>query len=243
VSFFLITDGRQALPLVPAQDHKRVFDGDEGPNTGGMGAFAPSPHVNEALAARIGREIIEPVLNGMREEGHPFQGFLYCGLMLTRDGPRVIEFNARFGDPEAQVVLPLLDEPLAPMLWEAAGGHLTKTSCRVKAEASVGVVLAAAGYPDAIRTGDGIEGLDDVARECSDVLLFFAGVKQAATGLATAGGRVLTVVGRAATFDAAMARAYDAAARIRFAGMHYRRDIGRKAIDDGSLGQSAAASR
>jgi phosphoribosylamine--glycine ligase len=229
VSFFVIADGERRLPLVSAQDHKRLLDDDLGPNTGGMGAFAPSPLVDDGLAARIGREVVDPVLEGMRAEGTPFQGFLYCGLMLTATGPRVIEFNVRFGDPEAQVVLPLIDEPLAPILWAAADGRLTRMMCRVRSEVTVGVVLAAAGYPDDVRTGQVIEGLERLERECPDVLVFHAGVRQSPAGLVTAGGRVLTLVGRAPTFDAAIERAYDAVSRVRFDGMQYRRDIGHKA--------------
>lgn len=230
VSFFALTDGRRALPLPSAQDHKRALDGDRGPNTGGMGAFAPSPLVTMALHARVMREIVEPVVAGMASEGTPFCGFLYCGLMLTADGPKVIEFNVRFGDPEAQVVLPMIDEPLAPLLWSAAAGELTAAECRIDGDARVGVVLASKGYPANVETGQVIRGLDLVARDCEDVLVFHAGTRETAAGLVTAGGRVLTVVGRGATYEAAIARAYDAVSRISFDGMHVRRDIGRSAL-------------
>jgi len=239
VSFFVVADGEQFVPLLSAQDHKRIFDGDQGPNTGGMGAFSPSPLMTDALQSRVIREIVQPVLAGMAKEGNPFRGFLYCGLMLTADGPKVIEFNVRFGDPECQVVMPLLDQPLAPLLMAAAAGRLEgegfspRRAAEAKASAlqvSVGVVLAAHGYPGEVRSGDVISGLDVVARECPDILVFHAGVKEREGQLVTAGGRVLTIVARAATYGGAIKAAYDAASRIRFDGMQYRRDIGRKAL-------------
>jgi phosphoribosylamine--glycine ligase len=239
VSFFVVANGESYVPLLSAQDHKRIFDGDRGPNTGGMGAFSPSPLMNAELQSRIEREIVRPVLHGMAAEGNPFRGFLYCGLMLTPDGPKVIEFNVRFGDPEAQVVLPLLDS-LAPLLVAASGSGIREpgtvfSGSRIpdpgSRHAAVGVVLAASGYPGDVRTGDVIHGLDDVARDCPDVQLRFAGVKQHGDELVTAGGRVLTVVATAPAFEIAIARAYEAAAKIRFDGMQYRRDIGQKAIN------------
>ena len=234
VSFFVVADGEHYLPLLSAQDHKRIFDNDEGPNTGGMGAFAPSPLLTDALQDRVEREVVRPVLSGMAAEGTPFCGFLYCGLMLTRDGPKVIEFNVRFGDPEAQVVLPLIQEPLAPVLFAAASGELKSASSAAlvdsAASVSVGVVLAAHGYPGEVRSGDVITGLDDVSRDCPDAVVFHAGVKQRGGDLVTAGGRVLTVVATAASFEIAIARAYEAASKIHFDGMQFRRDIGRKAL-------------
>ncbi|MGH9221244.1 MAG: phosphoribosylamine--glycine ligase [Vicinamibacterales bacterium] len=226
VSFFVVADGDAYVPLLSAQDHKRIFDGDRGPNTGGMGAFAPSPLINDALQPRIEREIVQPVLRGMAAEGNPFRGFLYCGLMLTPDGPKVIEFNVRFGDPEAQVVLPLLDQPL----WKLLTDRKPQAPSPKPQKVAVGVVLAAHGYPGDVRTGDAIHGLDEVARDCPDVELRFASVKQQGDQLVTAGGRVLTVVATAASFEIAVARAYEAASKIRFDGMQYRRDIGRKAL-------------
>src|SRR5438046_10180895 len=148
VSFFLVCDGARAVPIGTAQDHKRVFDEDRGPNTGGMGAFAPSPLVDAALEARIMREIVEPVIAGMAAEGHPFRGFLYVGLMLTASGPKVIEFNVRLGDPEAQVVLPLIEEPLLPLLVAAAGGQLAQDRVRMSRDRLAAVVLASRGYPE-----------------------------------------------------------------------------------------------
>jgi len=234
VSFFVVADGTRYVPLLSAQDHKRIFDHDEGPNTGGMGAFAPSPLMTDALQARVEREIVEPVLNGMVAEGHPFRGFLYCGLMLTPAGPKVIEFNVRFGDPEAQVVLPLLDAPLSTLLWAATSGTSRPQDLKTSGpRCAVGVVLAAHGYPGDVRSGDVIRGLDEVARDCPDVALRFAGVKQQGSDLVTAGGRVLTVVATASSFEIAIARAYEAASKIKFDGMQYRRDIGRKALTIG----------
>ena len=246
VSFFAICDGTRALPLMTAQDHKRIFDDDRGPNTGGMGAFAPSPLVDAALQSRIMREIVDPVIHGMRADGHPYRGFLYAGLMLTCAGPKVIEFNVRFGDPEAQVVLPMIEGDLAPVLLSAAQGRLqdAPTFSRLK---HVGVVMASAGYPATSTNGVPITGLD-AASAMDDVLVFHAGTSAspvaagcgAAAGvhaafgrshaIVTAGGRVLTVVGRGATYEAAIERAYAAVNTIHFEGMQYRRDIGRKAL-------------
>jgi len=237
VSFFVVANGEDYVPLLSAQDHKRIFDHDQGPNTGGMGAFSPSPLMTEVLQAQVERTIVQPVLRGMVAEGNPFRGFLYCGLMLTADGPKVIEFNVRFGDPEAQVVMPLLEHPLSELLGLEGDGFShrgTPSGARAPApqtlNVAVGVVLAAHGYPGEIRTGDVIHGLDDVARACPDVQLFYAGVTQQGHELITSGGRVLTVTATAPSFEVAIARAYEAASKIKFDGMQYRRDIGRKAI-------------
>jgi phosphoribosylamine--glycine ligase len=231
VSFFVISDGARALPIGTAQDHKRIFDDDRGPNTGGMGAFAPSPLVDEMLQARIMREIVGPVIDGMASEGCPFRGFLYVGLMLTPDGPKVIEFNVRLGDPEAQVVLPLVDEPLLPLLVAGAAGALRQSACRISREKLVGVVLASRGYPESSESGQPIAGLAEAGRE-PFVTLYHAGTARRDDGIVTAGGRVLTVVGRGKDFAEAIVRAYAGVSRIRFDGMQYRHDIGRKALPD-----------
>jgi phosphoribosylamine--glycine ligase len=173
-SFFAICDGRRALPLVSAQDHKRAFDDDRGPNTGGMGAFAPSPLMSSAMADRVMREIVLPVVEGMRDEGHEYRGVLYAGLMLTEEGPKVVEFNVRLGDPEAQVVLPLLDSELAPVLAAAAEGDLGRSTCRFSSDTAVGVVLASGGYPGDVKTGFPIDGLD-AADAVDGVAVFHAG--------------------------------------------------------------------
>ncbi len=230
VSFFALCDGTRALPLVSAQDHKRVNDNDEGPNTGGMGAFAPSPLMDAALQSRVMTTIVEPVLETMRQDGSPYRGFLYVGLMLTSDGPKVIEFNVRFGDPEAQVVLPMIESDLAPLLAAASTGGLSQdTTLRVSGQPHVGVVLASGGYPDAYEMGKPIEGLKEAA-SLPDVLIFHAGTKRKDDAIVTDGGRVLTVVGRGPDYERAITRAYDAVDRIRFEGQHARRDIGRKAL-------------
>ena len=233
VSFFVVANGEQYVPLPSAQDHKRIFDDDKGPNTGGMGAFSPSPLMSPALQSQIETTIVQPVLKGMAAEGNPFRGFLYCGLMLTPDGPKVIEFNVRFGDPEAQVVLPLL-ESLSGLLG-SEGDRLSdrRTDGSVTTAVAVGVVLAAHGYPGEIRTGDAIQGVGDVARDFPDVEIFFAGVRRNGGELVTSGGRVLTVVAVAPSYQAAIARAYEAAAKIKFDGKQYRRDIGKKALISG----------
>jgi phosphoribosylamine--glycine ligase len=230
VSCFFICDGTNALPLVSAQDHKRIFDDDLGPNTGGMGAFAPSPLLTPALDAVIHERIVSPVLRGLAEDGTPFRGFLYAGLMLTADGPKVIEFNVRFGDPEAQVVLPMIESDLAPLLLDAAQGRLSAgSSLKLGTRPHVGVVLASRGYPEHAEKGQAIEGLSEASR-LDDVLVFHAGTKREDDEIVTDGGRVLCVVGRGVDYEAAIARAYEGASRIRFEGMQLRRDIGQKAL-------------
>ncbi len=226
VSFFALCDGTRALALATAQDHKRAYDGDRGPNTGGMGALAPSPLVDADMARRVMETIVDPVLTGMRVEGTPFAGILYCGLMLTADGPKVIEFNVRFGDPEAQVVLPLLPVDLAPLLLAAASGQLPETPLSTPTGARVGVVLASGGYPGAITTGYPISGLD-AAGAMDGVVVFHAGTALKDGTVITAGGRVLTVVGEGQDLPSARARAYEAVARISFENMEFRRDIAR----------------
>jgi phosphoribosylamine---glycine ligase len=230
VSFFAIADGERAAPLMSAQDHKRVFDDDRGPNTGGMGAFSPTPLMDAALEARVMQDIVGPVVAGLRAEGHPYRGFLYAGLMLTADGPKVIEFNVRFGDPEAQVAIPRVAEDLAPRLAAAADGALDARPIAFHPEPHVGVVVAAGGYPASVESGGAIEGLSAVAA-LEDVLVFHAGTAPGpAGGVVVAGGRVLTIVGRASTFEGAIARAYEGVRQIHFGGMQYRNDIGRKAL-------------
>jgi phosphoribosylamine--glycine ligase len=228
-SYFVLADGTNFVLLGSAQDHKRIFDDDRGPNTGGMGAFAPSPLITEDMSRRVCDEIVSPVLAGMDHEGHPYRGFLYVGLMLTADGPKVIEFNVRFGDPEAQVVLPMLDEDLGWLLGEAATGALPSRPARFRREPHVGVVLAAGGYPDSPETGKAIDGLD-AASNVSGAIVFHAGTGKRDGRLVTAGGRVLTVVVRSTTYKEAIDTAYSAASLIQFEGMQYRRDIGRKAL-------------
>jgi len=226
VSFFILADGRRAISLGSAQDHKRVFDDDLGPNTGGMGAFAPSPLMTPALEAEVMRTIVQPVIDTLDGDGG-YRGFLYVSLMLTPDGPKVIEFNVRFGDPETQVVWPLLAGNLTDVLLAAAEGDLGDRAVAQANGACVGVVLAAAGYPAAPVTGQVITGVDSGVGP--DVTVFHAGTTIKEGHLVTAGGRVLTVVGRGVDHADAMRKAYAAVEKISFDGMHYRRDIGRKA--------------
>lgn len=223
LSVMAISDGERVMQLPAATDYKRANDDDLGPNTGGMGAYAPVPSVDGRLRDDIQRTILEPVVAALAEHGCPLQGVLYAGLMLTDHGPTVLEFNARFGDPEAQVVLPLLDVDLAELLHAVAGGELPEEPVATLDAAAVGVVLASGGYPGPYQTGFPISGLDDVPE---DVLVFHAGTSQAEDGrVVTAGGRVLTVVGRCATIAEARARAYAGADAISFDGLHRRSDI------------------
>lgn len=228
-SYFVLADGDNFVYFDTAQDHKRIFDDDKGPNTGGMGAFAPSPLMTPEICQRVVDEIVRPVLAGMVAEGTPYRGFLYVGLMLTADGPKVIEFNARFGDPEAEVIFPLLDEDLLPLLRAAAHHELPNREARFREDVSVCVVLAAGGYPDAGESGKIITGLD-AAAAVPDAFVFHAGTSLRDGKLVSGSGRVLTVVGRGNTYQDAIEVAYRAAAQVTFEGMQYRRDIGRKAI-------------
>jgi phosphoribosylamine--glycine ligase len=228
-SYFVLADGTACVPLSSAQDHKRIFDEDRGPNTGGMGAFSPSPRMTLMVERRVLDEIVRPVLEGMAREGHPFRGFLYVGLMLTAGGPKVVEFNVRFGDPEAQVVMPRLDEDLSWLLGSAAAGALPSRPARFRDEPHVGVVLATAGYPDTAKTGQVITGINKAAN-VPGALVFHAATSLREGQLVTSGGRVLTVVGRGAGYREAIDVAYTAASYIRFDGMQLRSDIGRKAL-------------
>jgi phosphoribosylamine--glycine ligase len=229
VSFFALCDGTRAVPIASAQDHKRILDDDQGPNTGGMGAFSPSPLVDAAMEARIMREIIDPVLRGMRAEGTEYRGFLYAGLMMTCAGPKVIEYNVRFGDPEAQAVMPLVDGELLPLIAAAADGDVGDARIVLKSGVSVAVVLASAGYPGTTTGGAVISGLEAAVR-LPDVSVFHAGTGRRDGRIVTAGGRVLTVVATGSNYQAAIDRAYEAVSLISFEGMQYRRDIGRKAL-------------
>ncbi len=233
-SYFVLADGSSFVSLSSAQDHKRIFDDDRGPNTGGMGAFSPSPLMSPEVEQRVLDDVVRPVLAGMEAEGHPYRGFLYVGLMLTADGPKVIEFNVRFGDPEAQVVLPMLDEDLSWLLAAAATGALPSRPARFRDQPHVGVVLASRGYPESSENDQPILGLNDAAA-VPGAMVFHAGTARRGGRIVTAGGRVLTVVGRGRTHREAIDTAYQAAAHIRFDGMQMRRDIGRKAL--AALGQ------
>jgi phosphoribosylamine--glycine ligase len=228
-SFFVLSDGTRALPLGSAEDHKRALDGDNGPNTGGMGAYAPSALFDQATQARVMTEVVLPVLEGMRSEGSEFRGFLFVGLMLTADGPKVIEFNVRFGDPEAEVVLPMIADDLCGLLMNAAAGELSAGEISIRREPHVGVVMASGGYPDTYDTGKVIHGLDALAGR-PDVHVFHSGTAMRGTDIVTAGGRVLTVVASGRDYRQAITRAYDAVAQISFDGMQYRKDIAKKAL-------------
>jgi len=226
VSVIALTDGERVLPLPPAQDHKRIHDGDRGPNTGGMGAFCPTPTLDAAGLAEVERRVLLPTIREMARRGTPFRGALYAGLMVTRDGPRVLEYNARFGDPETQPILMRLRGDLVPALLGAARGDLSGASLDLDPRAAVGVVLAAEGYPGSVAAGDAIDGAEGPFPDGVEV--FQAGTSRDAAGrLVTAGGRVLTVCALGDGLPAAAARAYEAAAGIRFRGRQYRTDIGR----------------
>jgi phosphoribosylamine--glycine ligase len=229
VSVLALTDGSTIVPLAPACDYKRAFDRDRGPNTGGMGAYAPPPAVDAALLATIQRTILEPTVRAMADRGVPMRGVLYAGLMLTEAGPKVLEFNARFGDPETQVVLPLLDADLAELLSAVADGTLVDVPPFPPPDrAAVGVVLASGGYPAPYRTGLPIEGLEAVP---DDLLVFHAGTRRDEGGrVVTAGGRVLTVVGLGSDLAAARERAYAGVAALSFEESHHRSDIAASAL-------------
>ncbi|HUK61046.1 MAG TPA: phosphoribosylamine--glycine ligase [Stellaceae bacterium] len=228
-SFFALVDGAHALPLGSAQDHKRAFDGDTGPNTGGMGAYSPAPCLTPALEAEVMARIITPTVAAMAAEGRPYKGVLYAGLMLTDAGPKLIEYNCRFGDPEAQVLLPRLRSDVLPALIAARDGVLKNFDLRWHEEATLCVVLAAKGYPGAYEKGSLIEGLDAFEGD-ANVLLFHAGTRKDGGRIVSDGGRVLDVVGLGRTIAEAQARAYEAVSKIRWPGGFWRRDIGWRAL-------------
>jgi phosphoribosylamine--glycine ligase len=228
-SFIVMADGKHALPMATSQDHKRLRDADEGPNTGGMGAYSPAPVVTPAVHARVMREVIEPTLAGLAADGMPFTGFLYAGLMIDASGaPRVIEFNVRFGDPETQPILMRLKSDLPSLCEAALAGKLDKAEAEWDSRAALGVVMAAGGYPETPRKGDVVTGLDGAARLSGKV--FHAGTELRGAQVLTSGGRVLCAVGLGTTVRAAQAQAYELVDRIRFEGMQVRRDIGHRAI-------------
>ncbi|HEV8473735.1 MAG TPA: phosphoribosylamine--glycine ligase [Methylomirabilota bacterium] len=227
VSFFAIANGETCVPLAAAQDHKTVFDGDRGPNTGGMGVFTPVGAVDAALSARIMREIVEPTVAALARDDAPYRGVLFVGLMLTADGPKVLEYNVRFGDPECQAIMAVLDGDVLPLLAAAARGEALPV-VRPGARSAVCVVVASGGYPDRYRTGLPITGLEAAAR-VPGVVVFHAGTASREGALVTAGGRVLGVTATAPDTAGAIAAAYEAVGRVRFDGMHYRGDIGRRA--------------
>jgi phosphoribosylamine---glycine ligase len=227
-SFIVLCDGRHVLPLATSQDHKRLQDGDRGPNTGGMGAYSPAPVVTPNVHAKVMHEIIQPTLAGMAADGVPFSGFLYAGLMIGADGRvRTLEFNARLGDPETQPILLRLKSDLFDVLMHAADGALDKVELDWDRHVALGVVMAAAGYPGTPRAGDPIAGLPP---DAADLMVFHAGTAARDGHTVTAGGRVLCVTALGDSVKVAQQRAYDALATISFAGAQYRHDIGHRAV-------------
>ena len=230
-SFIVLADGRHALPLATSQDHKRLLDGDRGPNTGGMGAYSPAPVVTPSIHARVMREVIQPTLAGMEKDGTPYSGFLYAGLMISKDGRvKVLEFNCRMGDPETQPIIMRLKNDLVGLLEHALGGTLDKVEAEWDTRVALGVVLAAHGYPDAPRKGDAIRGLPAPTDDCR---VFHAGTVLHGADVVVNGGRVLTVTALGGNVSAAQRRAYEMAEKIRFDGMQFRRDIGHRALAGG----------
>jgi len=229
-SFFALCDGETALPLASAQDHKRAFDGDKGPNTGGMGAYSPAPIIDAGTSARVMAEIIQPTLRAMKAMGAPYKGVLYAGLMITPEGPMLIEYNVRFGDPECQVLMPRLMSDLVPALLASCDGVLKSLDLRWHPQSALTVVMAAKGYPGAYAKGSVIEGLAEAAA-VEGVEIFHAGTKQDAGRILANGGRVLNVSALGKTVSEAQARAYAAIARIQWPEGYYRHDIGWRAIE------------
>jgi phosphoribosylamine--glycine ligase len=228
-SFIAIVDGTHILPMATSQDHKRIFDGDQGPNTGGMGAYSPAPVVTPTVHARIMREVMEPTVRGLASEGTPFVGFLYAGIMVAPDGsPHVIEFNCRFGDPETQPIMMRLKSDLTEMVDAALDGKLNEIKDEWDSRAALGIVLAAGGYPDSPRKGDTIGGLDVAANLPGKI--FHAGTQLIGDRVQTNGGRVLCAVGLGETVYSAQQAAYRLADAVHYEGIQYRRDIGYRAV-------------
>ena len=231
VSMLAFADGEHALPLASAQDFKRALDGDRGPNTGGMGSISPSAHLTAEDQREVLAKVLLPTIRGLAAEGRPYRGILYAGLMLTKDGPKALEFNCRFGDPETQVILPRMESDIVPLLFASAEGKLAGQKAEWRQAACACVVLASGGYPDRYEKGKRIEGLEE-AGQPTGVIVFHAGTGRDGNGsLVTAGGRVLDVVAWAPSLRKALEKAYRAAALIRFEGMQYRKDIGLAALE------------
>ena len=228
-SMLTFTDGETIVAMPASQDHKRVNDGDEGLNTGGMGAYAPAPVITPEMRERVMEEILKPTIEGMKKEGRPFKGCLYAGLMITAKGPKVVEFNARFGDPETQVVLPLLKSDLVEVMLACVDGKLAETKVEWSDEAAVSVVMASGGYPGEYEKGKKIAGVGEA--EKSGALVFHAGTAEKGGALVTAGGRVLNVVGVAKDIREAVKKAYAGVEKISFDGAHYRKDIAHRALE------------
>jgi len=226
LSFILLTDGERYASLAPTRDHKRAFDNNQGPNTGGMGAYSSDELLPADLRSTIEKTIVKPTMKGLAAGGIRYQGFLYVGLMLTKSGPKVLEFNCRLGDPETQAILARVDFNLAEVLADAAGGNLKPEKMKWKAGASACVVMASGGYPGKFETGKEIRGLPEAAR-VDDVKVLHAGTKREGDSIVTNGGRVLGVTATGNTLSAALVKAYEAAGKIQFEGMHYRKDIGK----------------
>jgi len=231
-SVFAISDGKDFIVLSPAQDHKRILDGDKGKNTGGMGAYAPAPIVTEDILNKVKRDIIRPTLLGMAKEGRPYRGCLYVGLMMTETGPKVIEYNCRLGDPETQVVLPLIENDLVQLMLDAVDNKLSKAKIKFKDQSAVCVVIASGGYPDSYEIDKQIFGLE-VATSEKDVVVFHAGTKYNKDVIVTSGGRVLgvTAIGEQLNLEETIDKAYRAVEKITFDGAYYRSDIGIKGIE------------
>lgn len=227
VSLLAFTDGKTVVPMVPACDYKRVFDGDRGPNTGGMGGYSPPNFFDEKLMSRVRDTILEPTVRALAEEGKPYKGVLYAGLMITEEGPKVLEFNARFGDPENQVMLPLLESDLMEIMLAVVDERLDKLEIKWSDEACVGVVMASGGYPGSYKTGFPIEGLDKIDE---GILVFHAGTKAKQGIIYTDGGRVLTVAASGKTIADAREKVYSNIRHIHFEGCHYRQDIGAREV-------------
>ncbi|MBI5614253.1 phosphoribosylamine--glycine ligase [Candidatus Gottesmanbacteria bacterium] len=229
VSLMVFTDGVTVKPMISAQDHKRIFDNDKGPNTGGMGAYGPIPFVSSAMVKQITKTILQPTIDGLKKEGKPFVGVLYAGLMLTSDGPKVVEFNCRFGDPETQVVLPLLRTDLIKIAQACVSKRLTRLRISWKKGFAASVVLASKGYPEKSETGQIIQGIEK-AEKITGVTICHAGTKNTEGHYMTSGGRVLAVTGVGSSLLVALKKAYAAVKKIRFSGMQYRTDIGIKGL-------------
>lgn len=229
-SILVISDGKNYLPLASSQDHKRVYDNDEGPNTGGMGAYSPAPVVDILMQKKIEDEVIKPIIDGMRKEGIPYKGILYAGIMVTKDGPKVLEFNVRFGDPETQAILPRLNSDLAQMCLASIEERLSNMTLEWKPDACVCVVVASGGYPGKYEKDKEIFGLDKLINQ-EGVVVFHAGTKKAMDKIMTSGGRVLGATALGKNIKEAIAHCYEAILKINFESMHYRRDIGKRALE------------